>query len=95
MLVMSTSIRDGIQVATIVEGDWQIERRGWVSPWTATHTPTGTVIHTEVGDPAEAWRVTREQRPDLFPEPAASGARYTVESRFDRRFSGHRQGDPQ
>ena len=92
MQVISVSVRNGVKTSTLDEGDWTYERTGWAGPWTATHPATETVIETGTSDIDDAKRTAREQCPALFPAPAPLAARYTVESRFDRRFASHRSG---
>lgn len=76
-MTMSVRVIDGVQTTTHDEGDWQIQRVGQWSPWTATHTPTGTVIDTGATDLADAKQAVREQRPDLCVTAAPTGT-YTV-----------------
>lgn len=95
MLVISVSVRDGVKTSTLVEGDWEFKRVGWANPWTATHEPTGIVLKTGKADLTEAKQAARSLAPHMFPtETVEPGVRYTVEPRFDRRFTGHRQGEP-
>ncbi|HEV2927971.1 MAG TPA: hypothetical protein VGW74_04700 [Propionibacteriaceae bacterium] len=90
--MISVRTVNGVQTITLDEGDWQFRRIGW-APWTATHVPTDTVIPTGTTDVNEARLVARAQILDQ-PPAAAEAVRYTVESRFNRRFGPHRQGEP-
>lgn len=91
--MISVRTVDGVQTITHDEGDWQFQRIDW-GQWTATHVPTSAVIATETSDLAEARQVARQQIPGQAVVPAAA-ARYTVESRFNRRFGEHRRGETQ
>lgn len=92
--MISTRTVDGVTTTTIEEGDWQFQRPGWGAAWVATHLPSGTAIETKQQELAGARSVARELMPDLAPAEPAVPVRYTVDSRFDRRFTGHRRGDP-
>lgn len=93
--MISKSIVAGVETITHDEGAWRIQRVGQWSPWVATHVPTGTVVDTGETQIDAARAVVRVRDAELCGEtpPAGPAARYTVESRFNRRFAG-RRGEP-